>query len=157
MDVNKTMNEADVTKKNSTTEGNSPPPSSLKKKREKKSTRTPVSSRGRQKTSSPSSQREIPSLSMSKNIDVLKLNCESCTESVRVIVHPAMVLFLCRLELNLKKEVVILNGNVYHNFWDAHVGLEITNNGTENLMMLWNEHELTLGMTCQSFYTFTTR
>ena len=139
------MNEVDVTKKNSTIEGNSPPLSSLKKNTKNKSTRTPDSSRGRQKTSSPSSQREIPPSPMSKNIDVLKLNFESCTESVRVIVHPAMVLFLCWLELNLKKELVILNGNVNHNFWDEHVGLEITNNVTENLMMLGNKHEPTLG------------
>ena len=139
------MNEADVTKKNSTTKGNSPLPFSLKKKRKKKSTRTPDSFCGRQKTSSPSSQREIPPSPMSKNIDVLKLNFDSCTESVRVIVHPAMVLFLCQLELNLKKELVILNGNVNHNFWDEHVGLEITTNVTGNLMMLGNEHERTLG------------
>ena len=86
-----------------------------------------------------------PPSPMSKNIDILKLNFESCTESVRVIVHPAMVLFLCQLELNLKKELVILNGNVNHNFWDEHVGLEITNNVTGNLMMLGNKHEPTLG------------
>ena len=117
------MNEADVTKKNSTTEGNSPPPSSLKKKRKKKSIRTPDSSRVRQKTSSPYSQRETPS-PMSKNIDVLKLNFESCTESVRVIIHPAIVLFLCQLELILKKEVVIVNWNVNHNFWDDILALK---------------------------------
>ena len=68
---------------------------------------------------------------MSKNIELLKLNFKICTESVRVIVHPVMVLFLCQLELNLKKELVIWNGNVNHNFWNEHVGLEITNNVTE--------------------------
>ena len=44
-----------------------------------------------------------------------------------------------------KKELVILNGNVNHNFWDEHVGLEITNNVTGNLMMHGNKREPTLG------------